>query len=118
MLFANRKLTGGAEPIIKKYIAEKTGLKPENIAILGIDDLDKWLAKFQFIVNMVNLTKRILEIVPGCVLISVIAPYFVTSNPADFIAIVITLLAASYLSLLPTVIISIVATGLLRMWMV
>ncbi len=56
MLFANRKLTGGAEPIIKKYIAEKTGLQPENIAILGIDDLDKWLAKFQYIVNIVNLT--------------------------------------------------------------
>ena len=68
--------------------------------------------------NLKPKTKRILEIVPGCVLISVIAPYFVTSNPADFIAIVVTLLAASYLSLLPTVIISIVVTGLLRMWMV
>lgn len=56
MLFSNRKLTGGAEPILKKYISEKTGLQQNNIAILGIDDLDKWLARFSFIVNMVNLT--------------------------------------------------------------
>lgn len=65
--------------------------------------------------NLKPKTKRILEIVPGCILISVIAPYFVTSNPADFIAIIITLLAATYLSLLPTVVISITASGLLRM---
>lgn len=56
ILFANRKLTGGAEPIIKKYISEQTGLKLENIAILGIDALDAWLACFPYIVNLVNLT--------------------------------------------------------------
>ena len=52
--------------------------------------------------------------IPGCVLISVIAPYFVSDNPANLIAIVVTLAAACYLPLLPTVIISIVATGALR----
>ncbi|MDM1763733.1 MULTISPECIES: AzlD family protein [unclassified Acinetobacter] len=59
-------------------------------------------------------TTRILQVIPGCVLISVIAPYFVSDNPANLIAIVITFLAACYLSLLPTVLISIVATGILR----
>jgi len=59
-------------------------------------------------------TTRILQVTPGCVLISVIAPYFVSDNPANLIAIVVTLAAACYLSLLPTVIISIVATGALR----
>ncbi|MDV2468803.1 AzlD family protein [Acinetobacter chinensis] len=59
-------------------------------------------------------TTQILQVIPGCVLVSVIAPYFVSDNPANLIAIVITLLAACYLSLLPTVLISIVATGLLR----
>ncbi len=59
-------------------------------------------------------SQRILQVIPGCVLISVIAPYFVTDNPANLIAMVITLLAATYFSLLPTVIISIGATGLLR----
>ncbi len=59
-------------------------------------------------------TTQILQVIPGCVLVSVIAPYFVSDNPANLIAIVITLLAACYLSLLPTVLISIVATGFLR----
>ena len=59
--------------------------------------------------------KQILEVVPGCVLISVIAPYFVRDNPADMIAIVVTLIAASRLSLLPTVIISMSTAAFLRM---
>ncbi|RZG46132.1 AzlD family protein [Acinetobacter wuhouensis] len=63
-------------------------------------------------------TTQILQVIPGCVLISVIAPYFVSDNPANLIAIAITFLAACYLSLLPTVLISIVATGLLRYLMV
>lgn len=59
-------------------------------------------------------TIQILQVIPGCVLVSVIAPYFVSDNPANLIAIAITFLAACYLSLLPTVVISIIATGLLR----
>ncbi|MBI1453004.1 MULTISPECIES: AzlD family protein [Acinetobacter] len=59
--------------------------------------------------------RQILEVVPGCVLISVIAPYFVRDNPADMIAIVVTLIAASRLSLLPTVIISMSTAAILRM---
>lgn len=56
MLFSNRKLTGGAESTLKKYINQKTGLELENIAIFGIDDLDGWLAQFPHIVKMVNLS--------------------------------------------------------------
>lgn len=59
--------------------------------------------------------KRILEVVPGCVLISVIAPYFVRDNPADFIAMAITLLAASRFSLLPAVILSMLSAAALRL---
>ncbi|MEB3767896.1 AzlD family protein [Acinetobacter sp. MD2] len=65
-----------------------------------------------------TLTKRqanILEVVPGCVLISVIAPYFVQNNIADLIAMAITLLAASRFSLLPTVIISMFSAAILRL---
>ncbi len=61
-----------------------------------------------------NKQRQILEVVPGCVLISVIAPYFVKDNPADLIAIVITLLAASRFSLLPTVAISMASAAILR----
>lgn len=56
----------------------------------------------------------VLESVPGCVLISVIAPAFVSDKPANLLALAITLLAAIRLPILPTVIVGIVATGLLR----
>ena len=64
--------------------------------------------------TLTNRQKRILEVVPGCVLISVIAPYFVKDNPADLLAIVITLIAASRFSLLPTVLISMISAAILR----
>ena len=56
----------------------------------------------------------VVEAAPGCVLISVIAPSFVTNNPADLAALLVTLLAATRLSMLPTVLIGIAASGLLR----
>lgn len=59
-------------------------------------------------------TLRILESVPGCVLISVIAPVFVSSSPANLLALVITLAAAIRMSLLPTVMIGVISTGFLR----
>ncbi|MBF7682010.1 AzlD domain-containing protein [Acinetobacter sp. B5B] len=59
--------------------------------------------------------KKLLQITPGCVLISVIAPYFATQHMADFIAIILTTFVAMRFALLPTVIISIVSTALLRM---
>ena len=62
-----------------------------------------------------NKQRKILEVVPGCVLISVIAPYFVKDNVADLLAIAITLLAASRFSLLPTVVISMLSAALLRL---
>ena len=58
-----------------------------------------------------NKQRKILEVVPGCVLISVIAPYFVKDNVADLLAIAITLIAASRFSLLPTVVISMLSAA-------
>ncbi len=58
--------------------------------------------------------QAVLEAVPGCVLISVIAPAFVSDSPANLLALAITLAAAMRFSLLPTVLIGIVATGVLR----
>ncbi len=59
-------------------------------------------------------TVAVLDAAPGCVLISVIAPSFVSDQPADLIALAITLAAATRLSLLPTVIIGVASAGLLR----
>lgn len=65
--------------------------------------------------SLTNKQRQIMEVVPGCVLISVIAPYFVRDNPADMIAIIITLIAASRFSLLPTVAISMASAALFRL---
>ncbi len=57
---------------------------------------------------------RVMEAIPGCVLIAVIAPHFVSSRPADLIALAVTTLAAMRLPLLPVVIIAVASAGLLR----
>lgn len=56
----------------------------------------------------------VMEAAPGCVLISVIAPAFVSRNPADLLALAITFVVATRLSMLPTVLIGVGAAGLLR----
>ncbi|MCW5719736.1 MAG: AzlD family protein [Devosia sp.] len=56
----------------------------------------------------------VMESAPGCVLIAVIAPNFVSGRPADVIALAVTVLAASRLPILPTVVIAILSAGLLR----
>lgn len=64
-----------------------------------------------------TLSKRavtVMEAAPGCVLISVISPDFVSQQPADLAALAITLLAATRLSMLPTVLIGVLSAGMLR----
>lgn len=56
----------------------------------------------------------VMEAAPGCVLISLIAPDFVSHNPADLLGLAITLAAATRLPMLPTVVIGVAATGLLH----
>ncbi|MCA2016345.1 AzlD family protein [Vibrio tritonius] len=57
---------------------------------------------------------EVLENVPGCVLISVIAPAFVSDKVSDLIALALTLFLATRFSILPTVVIGVIATALLR----
>ncbi len=57
---------------------------------------------------------QVLNAAPGCVLIAVIAPKFVSGHPADLIALGLTVYAAARFSLLPVVVFAIVVTGLLR----
>jgi uncharacterized membrane protein len=56
----------------------------------------------------------VMEATPGCVLISVIAPHFVSNRPADLLSLAITLLAATRLPVLPTILIGVASAGLLR----
>jgi len=59
----------------------------------------------------------VMEAAPGCVLISVIAPNFVADRPADLVALAITLVAATRLPMLSTVVIGVASAGLLRHFM-
>lgn len=58
--------------------------------------------------------KSVMEAAPGCVLIAVIAPKFVSGHPGDLVALAITVFAATRFSILPTVLIAVIATGSLR----
>jgi uncharacterized membrane protein len=61
--------------------------------------------------------RAMLDAAPGCVLISVIAPEFVSDRPADLLALAITVAAASRLPMLPTVLIGIASAAGLRLWL-
>lgn len=81
--------------------------------------LTTWLTRIAGYLVLRNRTlsprlSTLMEIAPGCVLITVISPHFITADPADILALLIALLAAMRFSLLPVVIISVVATALLR----
>ena len=60
------------------------------------------------------VVQEVMLAAPGCVLIAVIAPRFVADNPADLLALAITLFAAMSLSLLQVVLVAVVVTGALR----
>lgn len=67
-----------------------------------------------------SLSQRALammEAAPGCVLISVIAPYFVSDRPADLLAFLFTALLATRLPMLPTVVLAVIAASLLRQFL-
>ena len=68
------------------------------------------------LIGFFALRKRataVMEAAPGCVLIAVIAPYFVSDKPQEVIAILLTALAASRFAMLPTVLVGVVSSGVL-----
>jgi hypothetical protein len=71
----------------------------------GIRAARPWLVSL-LVASIVHLT------VPGAWFI--IAPHFVVSRPEETVALVITLIAASCLSMLPTVVIAVTSLGLLK----
>jgi hypothetical protein len=56
---------------------------------------------------------KVMDAAPGCVLIAVIAPYFASDKPHELIAVAVTVLAASRLPMLPTVLIAVASAGIL-----
>ena len=58
--------------------------------------------------------RAVMAAAPGCVLIAVIAPHFVSPRPADLIALAVTVVAAARLPMLATVAIAVLSAGVLR----
>ena len=58
--------------------------------------------------------KAVLDAAPGCILLAVIAPHFVSPRLADLVALAITAVAAIRLPMLGTVAVAVVSAGLLR----
>lgn len=58
--------------------------------------------------------RAVLEVAPGCVLVSAIAPYFVSRQPDEVLALLITALAAARLSMLATVASGVASLALLH----
>lgn len=58
--------------------------------------------------------RAVLDAAPGCVLVALIAPRFTSTHPADLLALGLTLVAATRLPLLPTVVVGVASAGLLR----
>lgn len=56
----------------------------------------------------------LMDILPGCVLIAILAPILASGSIANIIGLAVTMSAASRYSLLPTMIIGVVVTGLVR----
>ena len=55
MLFANRKLTGGAESSIRAHISKECGIPETSIMLCGIEQIEGWLKDFPAVASQVNL---------------------------------------------------------------
>ncbi|MDK1385392.1 AzlD family protein [Sinorhizobium sp. 8-89] len=94
-------------------------IDPMNLTTILLMALVTYLTRIGGYVFLRNRTlspklSTVLESAPGCVLITIIAPDFVTGHPADLMALGVTMAAATRLSILPTVVIAIASAGLLR----
>lgn len=55
MIFANRKLTGGAESNIRGHIAKECTIPESSIMLCGVEQLEGWLKDFSRVAAQLNL---------------------------------------------------------------
>ncbi|CVI63299.1 AzlD family protein (plasmid) [Agrobacterium leguminum] len=94
-------------------------IAPLTLAAILMMAIATWLTRVGGYLVLGNRTlsprlRRVMDIAPGCVLISVIAPHFATGHSADLASLALTSFAASRLPLLPTVLIGVASAGVLR----
>lgn len=71
-----------------------------------------WLLASRLV--LAGRTKAAVEAIPGCMLVSVIAPMLLLAGPADFLAGILTILAVRWFPLVGVLLVGIVSAGLLR----
>lgn len=55
MLFANRRLAGGAESTIRTFIAQQCDLPVESVYLCGVEQLELWLKTFPEVARLAEL---------------------------------------------------------------
>lgn len=58
--------------------------------------------------------RTVMDAAPGCVLVAVIAPHFVSGRPADLMTLALTVAAAARLPMLAVVAVAVVSAAVLR----
>lgn len=90
----------------------------ELITILGMcaATYSSRLLGYLFLRNRVlsSQTRKLLDSAPGCVMMSVVAPAFMTTNLADLITLVIVVIAARRMNLAVLVVLAVALNALLR----
>lgn len=59
-------------------------------------------------------TRKLLDAAPGCVMVSVVAPAFMTTNPADLVTLIIVVFLAKKLNLAVMTALAVALNALLR----
>lgn len=59
-------------------------------------------------------TRKLLDCAPGCVMVSVVAPAFMTTNPADLITLGVVVIAARKMNLALLVVVAVALNAFLR----
>ena len=55
MLFANRKLSGGSESVIRAQIAKSCDIPEESIYLCGLEQLETWIKRFPEVAKLADL---------------------------------------------------------------
>lgn len=59
-------------------------------------------------------TRKLLDAAPGCVMVSVVAPAFMTTNPADLVTLIVVVFLAKKLNLAVMTALAVALNALLR----
>lgn len=91
---------------------------PELLTVLGMcaATYSSRLLGYLFLRNrkLSPETRKLLDAAPGCVMVSVVAPAFMTTNPADLVTLIVVVFLAKKMNLAVMVAVAVALNALLR----